>query len=122
VIRFGETRAESPLESVSRANMRIIGCPAPELQVSFDDHAGHIGDVDFYWRGLRTVGEADGRVKYIDQALRAGKSAVEVVVDEKTREDRIRALGERVSRWAWGVGVNPALLRAHLRRAGIPIP
>ncbi len=122
VIRFGETRAESPLESVSRANMRVIGCPAPELQVAFTDHDGHIGDGDFYWRRWRTLGESDGRAKYLDPALRQGRSVARVVLEEKAREDRIRALGESVTRWTWEVGVNPTLLRAHLRRAGIPIP
>jgi hypothetical protein len=43
-------------------------------------------------------------------------------MEEKVREDRIRATGEGFSRWPWEVGVNPAALRSHLRRAGIPIP
>jgi hypothetical protein len=122
VIRFGATRAESPLESVSRANMRLIHCPMPELQVPFADHRGHIGDGDFYWRQWKTVGEADGRAKYLDPGLRNERSPARVVVDEKVREDRIRALGESVTRWPWEVGVNPARHREHLRRAGIPIP
>ena len=121
VIHFAETRAESPLESVSRANMRLIGCPSPELQVSFSDHEGYIGDGDFYWRNWRIVGEADGRAKYLDAALRNNRPAAEVVMKEKTREDRIRALGESVTRWPWEVGVDPMLLKGHLRRAGIPI-
>ncbi len=122
VIQFGETRSESPLESVSRANMRLIRCPLPELQVSFSDHRGYIGDGDFYWRQWKTVGEADGRGKYLDPQLRNDRSAERVVIDEKVREDRIRACGEIVTRWPWEVGVNPALLREHLQRAGIPIP
>lgn len=122
VIRFGHTRSESPLESVSRANMHLIGCPPPELQASFTDHHGYIGDGDFYWRDWRIVGEADGRGKYLDATLRNDRTAAQVVVAEKLREDRIRALGEGVTRWPWEVGVNPARLRTHLRRAGIPIP
>jgi hypothetical protein len=122
IISFGETGAESPLESVSRANMRYLRCPPPELQVSFADHAGQIGFADFHWPEFRIVGEADGRVKYLDPAIRGQRTAEQVFLDEKTREDRIRAVGERVTRWPWRVGVDAALLRSHLQRAGIPIP
>jgi hypothetical protein len=102
--------------------MRIIRCPMPDLQVPFSDEAGHIGDVDFYWRGLRMVGEADGRGKYLSPVLLGEKTTAQVLVEEKVREDRIRATGEGVTRWPWEVGVSPAALRIHLRRAGIPIP
>jgi hypothetical protein len=122
VVEFGATRSESPLESVSRANMWRLGIPIPLLQQSFFDYEGYIGDGDFYWRDLHIVGEADGAVKYLDPAFRSGRSAEQVMLDEKTREDRIRATGERVTRWTWAVGVNPARLRPHLQRAGVPIP
>lgn len=122
IIEFAADRAESPLESVSRANMWTLGCPIPLLQRSFGDRDGHIGDVDFYWSALRLVGEADGEGKYLDPLLRNGRSTSEVLVAEKHREDRIRALGEGVTRWPWAVGVDPNRLRAHLRRAGVPIP
>jgi hypothetical protein len=120
IINFAESRSESPLESVSRANMRLIGAPAPELQREFRDHAGLIGRCDFYWESLRMVGEADGEAKYLDPEIRGGKTAEQVVLEEKSREDRIRAVGEGVTRWRWATGVNPALLRTHLNRAGIP--
>jgi hypothetical protein len=121
IIEFAATRAESPLESVSRANMWTMGCPIPLLQQSFSDSDGYIGDGDFHWKGLRLVGEADGESKYLDPVFRGGKTAEQVVFAEKYREDRIRATGERVTRWPWSVGVSPQLLRAHLRRAGVPI-
>jgi hypothetical protein len=121
-IGFGVTRSESPLESVSRANMRIVRCPMPELQVPFSDEDGYIGDGDFYWRGLRMVGEADGRGKYLDPDLLGDKTTAQALMEEKVREDRIRATGEGVTRWPWEVGVDPAALKIHLRRAGIPIP
>jgi hypothetical protein len=122
IIEFAVDRAESPLESVSRANMWTLGCPIPRLQQSFSDHDGYIGDVDFYWNTLRLAGEADGEGKYLDPVLRNGRSTGEVLVAEKHREDRIRALGEGVTRWPWVVGVDPRRLGAHLRRAGVPIP
>jgi hypothetical protein len=122
IIEFAATRSESPLESVSRANMWTIGCPIPVLQRSFSDASGYIGDGDFYWEKFRLVGEADGEAKYLDPELRHGKSTGEVLVAEKLREDRIRATGEHVTRWPWAIGVDPQRLRVHLRRAGLPIP
>jgi hypothetical protein len=122
VVQFAATRSESPLESVSRANMHLVRCPPPELQISFRDAHGYIGDTDFRWEQFRVAGEADGRAKYLEEPLRGGRTTAEVLVDEKLREDRIRATGESVTRWPWEVGVNPTRLRAHLMAAGIPIP
>jgi hypothetical protein len=119
VIEFGETQSESPLESVSRANMRVIRCPLPTLQKEFRDSAGRIGWTDFHWEARRLAGEADGAGKYLDACIRGTKSADQVTLEEKIREDRIRALGEGVTRWRWNVGVNPGLLRTHLTRAGL---
>ncbi|HEY5319311.1 MAG TPA: hypothetical protein VIJ76_00395 [Galbitalea sp.] len=121
VIEFGETRAESPLESVSRLNMWVIGCPRPVLQQSFSDAEGYIGDTDFFWPDLQLTGEADGEIKYLDEEMRGGRSADQVVLDEKDREDRIRALRKGMTRWRWEVGVNPSALRAHLVHAGLPM-
>jgi hypothetical protein len=121
VFEAGACRSESPLESVSRANMRVIGCPEPELQVSYFDHEGYIGDGDFSWPAFNLIGEADGDAKYLSPALRGDRSADQIVLDEKVREDRLRALPKNVTRWRWRTGVNPAALRAHLVRAGIPI-
>jgi hypothetical protein len=121
VIEFGETRAESALESVSRVNMWVSGCPRPVLQQSFSDADGYIGDTDFFWPDLQLAGEADGAVKYLNEEMRGGRSAEQVVLDEKDREDRIRALRTGMTRWGWSIGVNPAALRVHLMRAGLPM-
>ena len=95
---------------------------APELQAILRTTAGSfVGRVDFYWRGLGVVGEADGREKYSDAELWR----------EKQREDRLTDLGLVVTRWDWATAQNPQalqhlLLRAFgkaelLRSAGIPI-
>ncbi len=119
VIDFAETRADSPIESVSRVNMRVIGCPRPQLQVPFSDYQGRIGETDFYWPEFEVIGEADGDVKYLDPRYRAGRTADQVVLDEKVREDRLRALGRTVSRWRWATASHPIVLRRHLEMAGI---
>lgn len=120
VIEFAETRAESPLESVSRVTMREIGCPPPELQVSHHDEAGFIGDTDFAWPGFGVVGEADGARKYLDPDILRGRSPGQAVLDEKDREDRLRALDLTVRRWGWDVACDPGRLRERLASAGLP--
>lgn len=89
--RFADGRSESVGESRLRILMADLGLPAPELQVEFADAAGQFARVDFYFPEFRTVVEFDGLVKY-------GDSAGEVVMREKAREDRLRALGLEVVR------------------------
>ncbi|MCU1509268.1 MAG: hypothetical protein JWQ12_1533 [Glaciihabitans sp.] len=121
VLAFAETRSESPLESVSRVNMRVIGAPRPELQRSFYDGEGFIGDCDFYWPVQNVIGESDGDSKYLVPSFRAGRTADQVVLDEKIREDRFRATGRGFTRWRWEVAVNPSRLRTKLAGAGLPM-
>jgi hypothetical protein len=120
VIEFGETAADTPLESVSRVNMRKIGCPRPLLQAQFRDADGFIGESDFYWEDCRVVGEADGDRKYLDEAFRSGRTPEQVLLDEKVREDRIRALGNGFGRWRWTTANDPAALRRKLLATGLP--
>lgn len=121
VIAFADARAESPLESVSRVSMHAAGVPQPALQVPYSDSTGLIGRVDFAWPAYGVVGEADGDAKYLDADLRGGRSAERVVLDEKVREDRLRALGLRVVRWRWATAVAPPVLAAQLAAAGLPV-
>ncbi|WP_157157203.1 hypothetical protein [Diaminobutyricimonas sp. LJ205] len=121
VLEFAETKSHTPIESVSRVNMFVIGCPRPELQVPHYDHDGFVGDPDFTWKAYRMLGEADGDRKYLDEAYRSGRTVEEVLRDEKIREDRLRALGNGMSRWRWKVARDPGLLRRHLLAAGLPM-
>jgi hypothetical protein len=120
VIDAAESRAESPLESVSRVTMRAIGVPKPEIQRSYSDARGKIADVDFAWEEFGLLGEADGDVKYLQSRFRGGRTADQVVLDEKIREDRLRALPRRVARWRWATAIDPAALRRLLVGAGLP--
>jgi hypothetical protein len=121
VIDFADGRADSPIESLSRVNMRRIGCPRPELQTPFSDADGPIGFVDFFWPDYGMIGEADGDLKYLDAAFRSGRSADRVVLDEKLREDRLRALVDKVVRWRWETAVNPNAMRSLLAGRGLPM-
>lgn len=120
VLTFADGLAGSPLESVSRVNMRILGIPRPVLQESFYDAQGLIGDTDFSWPEFGIVGEADGDAKYLDEGMRNGRSADQVKLAEKIREDRLRDLPKRVVRWRWSVGIDPEQLWARLSHAGLP--
>lgn len=120
VVEFATDRSESPLESVSRVTMRTIRCPAPILQQPQYDAKGWIGDADFGWDRYNAVGEADGLGKYLEAGLRNGRTAEQVVVDEKIREDRIRAIPRSFVRWRWEVAINPARLAAKLASVGVP--
>lgn len=121
VIGFAEPGAESPLESVSRVTMRQIGTPRARLQVPYRDEDGFIGWVDFDWPEFGVVGEADGAAKYLDSAQRAGRTAEQVVLEEKRRDDRLRVLPRTVVRWSWADANDPAALARRLTRAGLPL-
>ncbi|MHA7262012.1 hypothetical protein ACX80W_02295 [Arthrobacter sp. TMN-37] len=119
VLDFARGDAESPGESLSRVHMMVMGFPAPELQRVFTDARGYIGRVDFYWPQARLVGEFDGLVKYSKPEFLTGRTPSEIVIEEKRREDRLRALGLRVVRWTWDDLRDPALLRDLLTSAGL---
>ncbi|MDJ0376112.1 hypothetical protein [Cryobacterium sp. PH31-L1] len=117
---FASTQSDSGGESISRAHMFLLGFAAPELQVRFDDAAGFIAFVDFFWRSINRVGEFDGLGKYVKNAYTRGRTTAEVVMDEKHREDRIRACGPSVSRWDWQIARDLTTFGAYLTRIGVP--
>ncbi|MEE4025874.1 hypothetical protein V1Y59_22515 [Gordonia sp. PKS22-38] len=88
--------SESVLESRSRIELTDRGLPMPELQVNLYDAWGRwIARVDFYWRELQTVGEADGESKY------HGENGVAVLRREKGRSDALTESGARPVHWGW---------------------
>ncbi|RNI22173.1 hypothetical protein [Flexivirga caeni] len=106
---LSDARAESPLESLSRTRIFQLGLPMPELQVEFFDASGFIGRVDFYWRQLGIVGEADGRMKFHVADGLTGDAAEEAVWRAKRRDDRLRRHPDirDVGHWDWGEALNP---------------
>lgn len=117
---FADPASESPGESVSRALMHRLGFQPPTLQSEVRDAQGLAGRTDFEWREERLCGEFDGRIKYQRAEYLRGRTASEVVVDEKYREDRIRATGRRVIRWTWKELSTPARFAAFLTAKGVP--
>jgi hypothetical protein len=119
VLRFADGASGSAGESVSRVGFHLLGLPAPLLQVPFYDSSGLIGIVDFWWPDLGLIGGFDGVAKYVRDEFTRGRPAAQVEMEEKAREDRLRALGARVVRWGWDVATSLPRLRSHLTAAGL---
>lgn len=120
VIDFADGRSGSPGESLSRVRMQEAGFPSPVLQQRFDDEDGLAGIVDFWWPDHNVIGEFDGVSKYVREEIAHGKDITQIVLDEKWREDRLRACGPRVTRWDWSTAWTQYGLYAHLLKAGLP--
>jgi hypothetical protein len=91
-VAFADGRAESVLESISRVAFDELGLPPPDLQAWVGDEDEIIGRADFLWRAYRTVGEADGAVKYADPAR---------AMAQLERDARLRAAGFEVVHFTW---------------------
>lgn len=119
VLDVANGQSQSAGESISRAIMIEHNFSQPALQIPVHDSAGLIGYPDFLWEELKVIGEFDGYEKYSAQKYLQGKTPSRVVVEEKRREDRLRALGYTVVRWGWKDVVAPKLLIALLESAGV---
>lgn len=121
ILALADGRAESPGESVSRwrwvkADFRdVVVQPVIRLP------DGRTRRADLAIEQVRCLFEFDGRVKYDDPAMRAGRTAEQVVFDEKIREDELRAAtGWRVIRAVDADVATPAAFAALLARYGLP--
>ncbi|MEZ2388282.1 hypothetical protein AB6813_01820 [bacterium RCC_150] len=119
-VEFADHLSGSPGESYTRALMRAAGFEAPVLQQEFRDEGGLVGYSDFYWKGVRVAGEFDGIDKYLKPEFLKGRTAAQAVIDEKLREDRIRATGCGVVRLVWSDLRAPGVLERKLKAAGVP--
>lgn len=120
VLSFADPLAGSAGESYSRSLMQVAGFEAPVLQQVLRDEQGLIGYADFYWKRARVVGEFDGEEKYLKPEYLRGRTPSQAVVEEKYREDRIRATGFTVVRWVWADLMQPGRLERKLAAAGVP--
>lgn len=123
ILDFADGRAQLPGESVSRLHLRNLGFAAQELQVHVVGSEGNDYWLDFGFRRSRCFGEFDGQGKYLDESMRKGLSAEEVVLAEKRREDDIRGVTSwRTTRWGSPDIRTAALLGAKLAAFGIRPP
>ena len=118
-IEFADGRADRPGESMSRASIHRAGLTAPCLQVPRRGLSGRVWTVDFWWPDFNVIGEFDGKWKYTDPAFMNGRTSEQVMLDEKAREDDLRAAGYGFTRWGWAVAISPAAIRTQLMAAGV---
>ena len=95
------------------------GFERPEQQVELAD-AHRRMFVDCLWREAGIVGECDGLTKYLRADRGDGRDAARAVMEEKRREDRLRAMGWRVVRWSTATLREPRAFAALLDSAGVP--
>jgi hypothetical protein len=107
VLKFADGRSATVGESRGRVLIARLGLPAPELQRQIVDSRGElIAITDYYFEGLDTAGEFDGRLKYGRELYEKSGSldAVDlgdVVWREKRREDAVRDEGNEMVRIVW---------------------
>ncbi|PPF75265.1 hypothetical protein C5B96_16930 [Subtercola sp. Z020] len=119
-IHFADGGAGSPGESYSRLLIRQLGFAPPQLQVEHPNPRGGSYFTDFEWPDARIIGEFDGRSKYLKPEYLGTRTPGEVVVEEKLREDDLRAEGSQIRRWTWEHLRTPARLERLLSEAGVP--
>jgi hypothetical protein len=119
VIEFANAAADRPGESLSRVSMHQAGMSAPELQKELFGASGRRYFVDFWWAEHGLIGEFDGRDKYRNPLFLRGRTPEQALLDEKDREDDLRAAGHGMVRWGWDVARSPNRLALRLARAGL---
>ena len=110
ILPFADGRSESPGESRLREALRVMDIAAtPQVRV---EDVGFFAVVDLMLDDARVVSEFDGFVKYgRPESYRLSAAPADVVVAEKLREDRIRALSYVVVRVTWAELDDLAALR-----------
>jgi len=114
--------SDSPLETIVVVRCQDLGFEPPCQQFAVEGVDGRGYRVDFAWREGRILAESDGRGKYRDPELLAGRSPDDVLWAEKRRENAITPTCERFLRFTWdgawdGLGLERALVHA-----GVPRP
>ena len=109
VVAFSDARPESVFESISRVAFQEQGLPAPALQAWVGDEAGVVGRADFLWPAQRTVGEADGAIKYANPSR---------ALAQLQRDAELRAAGFEVVHFTWDEIIRvPGQVAASIRAA-----
>ncbi|AMM20664.1 hypothetical protein AX769_11575 [Frondihabitans sp. PAMC 28766] len=108
-------------ESISKGVAFELGFPLAEQQKSFPNPWGGEYFVDFWWEDFGIVGEFDGDQKYLDEAMRSGRTIEQVMLDEKRRADDILARPEvrNLVRWKYAAARNPRVLSRILHGSGL---
>lgn len=117
---FATGLSDSVRESESRVLIHRLGFPAPTLQQRFILPDGRDAFADFWWPDHEHIGEFDGTGKYLDPAMRRGRTPEQVLIAEKDRGDALRRQVRALSRWRTPHLRSPRLLYDILRADGLP--
>ena len=119
-IRLSSGLSGSAGESFARMQFHALGYPAPELQVEFRDSQGFIGFADFYWPEIDLIVEFDGLSKYgSGRMFQTELTTEQIVLREKTREDRLRHVVRSFARIDWAISVDRRRLAQHVMPHGL---
>lgn len=118
-IAFANGLSANAGETLGRVRFEELGFEIPELQVRFEVH-GQVYFVDYFWRGVRKIGEFDGHVKYTRAAEMNGRDIVGVVLAEKDRENVLRPLVNSFTRWDWLLALNARAFYRFLCEHDVP--
>lgn len=122
VVELADPRSDSPLESLSRLQLHRLGFDV-EPQVPVAGPNGRTYFMDFEFLGLDLFGECDGRMKYTDPGMLAGRDINQFIYEEKRREEWVRERERKgVVRWAASEAATADRLAAHLAGLRVPLP
>lgn len=124
-LAWADARSENGGESIARARMILLGYVVPELQVEVPkvEVAGNPWRADYCWMradGSVILGELDGKCKYQDERILAGKTTVEALTQERLRESRISLYDAAVMRFSFELTRHPTEFAALLDAYGVP--
>ncbi|OIH93766.1 hypothetical protein BIU90_09050 [Curtobacterium sp. MCBA15_001] len=121
-IAMGSAFSASPAESLARVRFRQLRTPEPIQQFEFSRPGQHRAVVDFWFPDHGVVVEVDGRAKYEDPEMLAGRSTADAHWREKQREDHIRSFTtvRGFVRLTWADLMDPEVVRVKLLAAGVP--
>ncbi|MFT4218909.1 MAG: hypothetical protein QM611_00110 [Microbacterium sp.] len=123
LVELADGRAQLPLESTTRLQLLRLGFRRPRLQVRVPAPEGGSYWLDIEIEEANSFYECDGEAKYLEPGLRNGRTAEEVVIDEKRREDWVRGTtNRRVLRGGSRDAVSADALAARLSRFGVVLP
>lgn len=123
VVALADGRSESPGESVHRLRLVQVGFTHLRPQVPVRGPHGSTYFVDLEDEQAQVFFEFDGKGKYLDEALRSGRSLEQVLLAEKRREDWIRGTTQRRLVRSENAHIETRkAMSAHLRTFGIEPP
>lgn len=120
-IAMGSALSGSPAESLARVRFRQLRTPEPIQQFEFSHPGRQRAVVDFWFPEQGVVVEVDGRAKYEDPDMLAGRSTADAHWREKLREDHIRSftMVRGFVRLTWADLMDPEVVRVKLTAAGV---